>query len=129
MPKQPNIEKILEEFDKKFYTPLDWITLNCHDEIICGVDMDNIDEELKLFLKSSLQNTYTQAREETIKEILEMIEGEKITKANRGYDGNNLESACQKYYIGAENWTEIVRFEDGHNEALQTLSDKVKEIK
>jgi hypothetical protein len=56
------------------------------------------------------------------------IEGE---KPKRDYDGNNLESACDKYHIAADSWTEIIRFEDGMNHALDSakaIISKYKEI-
>lgn len=35
------------------------------------------------------------------------------------YDGNDLNSACQFYSIAAENWNEIIRFENGFNQAIE----------
>lgn len=39
-----------KKFDEKFKTVLEWIKLNCKDEIIVGVDINHIDEILKSFI-------------------------------------------------------------------------------
>ena len=37
------------------------------------------------------------------------------------YDGNNLRDAADYYNIGAQDWTEIIRLEDGHNLATNSI--------
>jgi len=41
----------------------------------------------------------------------------------RDYDGNNLEEANKHFCIAADDWQEIVRFEDGFNLAIRLLKD------
>jgi len=72
-------EKILEEFDKKFKQPIKWINLNCKDEIICGIDINNLGNELKQFLSQAINQT----REETIRECEGVLPEE-----NYGHEDN-----------------------------------------
>ena len=68
-------------------------------------------EKIKLhFRLSHLKELETRA---------ERLKGEKKTSKNKKYDGNDLNSACDVYGIAAQNWAEIIRFEDGYNFALQ----------
>lgn len=41
--------------------------------------------------------------------------------ADKPYDGNDLKSASDYYHISASDWIEIIRFEDGKNEALSQV--------
>lgn len=70
------------------------------------------------FIKEQIQK----AKEEERARIQGFIEGMKLKK---DYDGNDLKTACDEYCIGAENWTEIIRYEDGYSSALQDLSQKI----
>ena len=47
-----------------------------------------------------------------LESIRKEIEGLPIKE---NYDGNSLESACEVYCMQAENWTEIIRFENGQD--------------
>lgn len=49
------------------------------------------------------------------------IETYKKNFANKGYNGNDLESACDYYGIAAEDWSEIIRYEDGYNMAIANV--------
>lgn len=60
---------------------------------------------------------------EKIKEIL--------PKVTEEYDGNNLESACDAYCMAAENWAEIIRYENGrmsYRSEVIELIPKILEI-
>lgn len=63
----------------------------------------------------------TQQIKEQLEEVIKKNLPEKKSKKNQGYDGNNLESANDCYGISASGWSEIIRFEDGYNEALYDI--------
>lgn len=66
----------------------------------------------------------TEALTSRDQQIREVIEKAKLVK---DYDGNNLKEACRKYSIGAESWTEILRYEDGYNQAIHDILLTLKE--
>jgi hypothetical protein len=84
------------------------------------------------FDKDDIENFWLAVLDTKLKQQLEEIESEiEGEKPKRDYDGNNLESACDKYHIAADSWTEIIRFEDGMNHALDSakaIISKYKEI-
>lgn len=68
------------------------------------------------------------------KEFIELLESLKkevmeshLFPFDKGYDGNDLKSAADFYGIAAESWAEIIRFENGHNSALNEISSLLDE--
>jgi len=47
---------------------------------------------------------------------------------NGNYDGNDLSSACEFHHIGADNWAEIIRYEQGINEGIKQSKSKLPDI-
>lgn len=39
-------------FDEQFHTAFEWVVLNCKDEIIAGVDMNNLEVNIKNFFST-----------------------------------------------------------------------------
>lgn len=56
--------------------------------------------------------------------LIEELEGKRPKK---DYDGSDLNSACEKYHMGAQNWSEILRYEDGLNGGINIAIDVIKE--
>ena len=59
-----------ERFEERFKTPLEWIILNCKDEIIAGVDMNQLNKEL--------QSHISKIREETLQAVLGAKAGDTV---------------------------------------------------
>lgn len=53
--------------------------------------------------------------------LYQWLEGKKIRNKPKGYDGDALGEASDYYGIAAENWSEIIRYEDGHDSAISSL--------
>ena len=64
-------------------------------------------------------------REQTIDEAIACVPD----KTSRNYDGNRLETACCAYEISAKNWSEIIRYEDGHNSCRQQTISNLQALK
>lgn len=83
---------------------------------------------LKLLDTSRYDEITRIATKEERSRILSLLEKRKIGIVGKakGYDGDNLRSASDHYHIAAENWAEIIRFEDGYNQALVDLSTDIE---
>ena len=92
----------------------------------------NVDEDLLVsFIESECVATENIARQNERDRILELIDKREIEIVGnaKGYDGNDIRSASKHYNIAAESWAEIIRYEDGYNNALSDLkTDITKEI-
>lgn len=62
-----------------------------------------------------------------VKELIVKMEGLRKTTRNKKYDGNDLKSAGDAYYIAADTWSEIIRYEDGFNAAIDSSISLVRE--
>lgn len=60
-------------------------------------------------------------------EMKEKVEKLNIRNNKKPYNGNDLNSACQYYRIAASDWAEIVRYENGHDDALTAALDIINE--
>ena len=59
-----------------------------------------------------------------IKERLELLKLPTKPK----YDGNNIREAGKKYSIAADDWIEIIRYEDGFNEGVDACLPLLEEV-
>jgi hypothetical protein len=64
-------------------------------------------------------NAYERGKKEEKQRIKDILRLSVISEQSKPYDGNDLESACDHYGIAADSWSEIIRFEDGHDSALR----------
>lgn len=64
------------------------------------------------------------ARQDWLREEIVKLEDEKVTNQAKTYDGNDLESACDAYTCAFLEWGEVVRYEHGHDHAIQTIIDR-----
>lgn len=80
-------------------------------------------ETLK-FIQSELTLAIQEQRKKDIEEFRGMIKSSRLPRQPK-YDGNDLRKACKEYGIGANNWTEVVRFEMGNNFALDQLNSQL----
>ena len=46
----------------------------------------------------------------------------------KGYDGNNLESACDAYNCAFTDWQEVIRYEQGNNHAITQTNKGLSEL-
>jgi len=60
-----------------------------------------------------------------IKERLELLKLPTKPK----YDGNNIREAGKKYSIAADDWIEIIRYEDGFNEGVDACLPLLEEVR
>lgn len=106
-----------EKFDEKFIHYSDFGN-SFNDKV-----QPNGDCEIKSFIKALLATARREERGLLINELRKQVKRLEITRINRKYDGDDLEGACKAYSIAAENWAEIIRYEDGYNVAiLEVLS-------
>ena len=73
-----------------------------------------------------IRNYHTNNTKAILTNQIERMKGELNKK--KGYDGNNLESACDYYNRAFTNWGEVLRFEDGRAEALQTQIEYLEDV-
>lgn len=66
-----------------------------------------------------------------ITSLLSKLEAEARKKQTnrKNYDGNNLESASDYYEIGAKTWDEVIRYENGYNQALSDILSLLQSYK
>lgn len=75
-------------------------------------------------LKNIIDDCYDEFLQERSR-IVKLLEGKKKEFSRNNYDGDDLNSACNFYRIGALNWCEILRFEDGANKVLDFLLSEI----
>lgn len=121
-------QEIIEEFEK----------------IVEGIDKDETEDDYawwensvgaefgikkKLELKTLLISTVIKQYEE----MLNKVDIINPRNKKKGYDGNNLGSACDYYGIAADSWAEIIRYEHGQDHIISelrlSLQSKIKEWK
>lgn len=100
-------ESLREEFKSKFYNTTD----SWND---AGLEMAD--------WWSSRINTL-------LTELEKSVEGIKIRGQVKKYDGNNLSEAGDVYGIAPEGWSEIIRYEDGHDAAINETLTLISNLK
>ena len=81
------IEGWEERFDEEFKIVLNWVKLNCKDEIIVGFDMNNLDITLKQFIATLLKSEREKGYRQRDKEQMESDEVESAERAHATEQG------------------------------------------
>ena len=106
----------------------------CHtvdlDTMVCGCSpsqklkedtLDNLVRDFTTVIPKSKSEVRRRIQEYVTSELQSLMEEIEKLPTRKEYDGNNLESACRAYHIGAENWDEILRLEDGQELFKETV--------
>jgi hypothetical protein len=81
-------------------------------------------EDCEKTIKSFLRQSNRRAREAALGEAVGIVKDRK----KPDYDGNDLQSACNFHRIGAQNWTEIIRLEEGMEDENMRISSGIKKL-
>lgn len=71
-----------ERFQASFANVLDWIKINCRDEIISGFDINHINQYLEDFIELEVSQALAEQREEVLKVVRGMPDDMKSIMPN-----------------------------------------------
>ena len=113
-----------------FESGIDWKDFDTFFELfnVTGVTSFSDGKYANADVKSWVDKRAKEAIKASLITILKSCEKAEITRANQGYDGNDINSARKKHGIGALNWTEILRFEDGQNKIIQDSNNQITSL-
>lgn len=81
-------------------------------------------KEVKGFITNSHKQLYIKIAEGELERLRKRV----WDNSTRKYDGNDLDSACKFHSIGAIDWVEILRYEDGQNHLIWEEIDRWNNI-
>lgn len=107
-----NKEKQMEKFDENQVTFKKILTN-------WGVYNEGLELEILRHMEEILKKATSSKLLEHNRELYRKLEALKPRNNKKPYDGNDLNSACDHYHIGADDWYEILRLEEGIERGLE----------
>ena len=114
--------ELIEEVEKRIHArEMDIRQIGEH----LGCNEDELMNEMAQMLRwdyiALLTTTIARVRQQYHHELSALIEGDKTYNRPKQYDGNDLNSACDAYGCAFTNWEEVIRYENGHDAALDRI--------